>query len=90
MVACMASDNATFLVLGLGNILLTDEQAGVRVAEAVGKLASEPRPAGCRKLKGHADIWRLRVGSYRIIYSITDTIKLVRVERVRHRKDAYR
>jgi len=65
-------------------------EEALRVAEAVGKLASEPRPAGCRKLKGHADIWRLRVGSYRIIYSITDTIKLVRVERVRHRKDAYR
>lgn len=47
----MASDNATFLVLGLGNILLTDEQAGVRVAEAVGA-SPEAAGLGIRALDG--------------------------------------
>ena len=65
-------------------------QVGLRVAEAVGSLAQEPRPTGCKKLAGHKDLWRVRVGQYRVIYFIADTIKLVRIERVSHRKEAYR
>ncbi len=62
----------------------------LRIAAAVGRLAQDPRPAGCKKLAGHADLWRIRVGQCRIIYAIGDTVRLVRVERVAHRKDAYR
>ena len=62
----------------------------LRIAAAVGRLAQDPRPAGCKKLAGYADLWRIRVGQYRSIYAIGDTVRLVRVERVAHRKDAYR
>ncbi len=48
------------------------------------------RPPGCKKLVGHKDLWRIRIGQYRVVYYIADTIKLVRVERVSHRKEAYR
>jgi mRNA interferase RelE/StbE len=62
----------------------------IRIVEAVGRLAEDPRPAGCKKLKGHDDLWRIRIGSYRVIYFIGDAIRLVRVEKVSDRKDAYR
>jgi mRNA interferase RelE/StbE len=53
-------------------------------------LAENPRPAGCKKLKGHDDLWRIRIGSYRVIYFIGDAIRLVRIEKVSDRKEAYR
>lgn len=65
-------------------------QAAVRVGEAVGLLADDPRPAGCKKLTGHQGLWRIRVGNYRVIYSIGDAVKLVCIEKVSDRKDAYR
>ena len=51
MLRAMTTGNATILVLGLGNILLTDEQVGVRVAEAVGG-APEAAELGIRALDG--------------------------------------
>jgi mRNA interferase RelE/StbE len=61
-----------------------------RVIEAIQSLASDPRPPGCRKLAGTKNDWRIRVGDYRVVYDITDTIRIVRVHRVRHRRDIYR
>jgi mRNA interferase RelE/StbE len=43
-----------------------------------------------RKLHGAEDLWRLRVGDYRIVFAIEDANELVDVRVVRHRKDAYR
>ena len=65
-------------------------RTAVRIVEAVGRLTEDPRPAGCKKLKGHDDLWRIRIGSYRVIYFIGDAIRLVRIEKVSDRKDAYR
>ncbi len=65
-------------------------RTAVRIVETVGRLAENPRPVGCKKLKGHDDLWRIRIGSYRVIYFIGDTIRLVRIEKVSDRKDAYR
>lgn len=62
----------------------------LRIGEAVGRLDQEPRPHGCKKLVGHKDLWRIRIGNYRVIYFIGDAIKLVRIEKVSNRKDAYR
>ncbi len=62
----------------------------LRIAEAVGELSKEPRPPGCKKLVGHKDLWRIRVGAYRVIYFVDDGVRIVRVERVADRKDAYR
>lgn len=53
-------------------------------------LEKDPRPAGCKKLVGESGYWRLRVGNYRVIYAITDVIKLVRVDSVADRKDVYK
>jgi mRNA interferase RelE/StbE len=52
-------------------------------------LANQPRPTQARKLRGAEKAYRLRVRSYRIIYSIDDEQKLVTVTAIRHRKDIY-
>ena len=61
-----------------------------RVSEAILALAADPRPEGCRKLVGGEGDWRIRVGDYRVIYQIADTVRIVRVHRVRHRREVYR
>jgi mRNA interferase RelE/StbE len=52
-------------------------------------LETDPRPAGCKKLIGHADLLRIRIGDWRVIYIIDELIKLVNVTRVARRKDVY-
>jgi mRNA interferase RelE/StbE len=61
-----------------------------RVITAIRALATNPRPPGCRKLAGRKHDWRIRVGDYRVIYEIADEIRIVRVNRVRHRREVYR
>ena len=53
-------------------------------------LEENPRPIGCKKLKGYTNLWRLRIGNYRVIYSIEDVIKLVDIREIGHRKDIYK
>ena len=61
-----------------------------RVDARILSLAEKPRPDGVRKLVGSADLYRLRVGDYRIIYEIQDAVILVCIIRVRHRGEVYR
>jgi mRNA interferase RelE/StbE len=61
-----------------------------RIITAIRGLASDPRPPGCRKLSGSKHDWRIRVGDYRVVYEIADEIRIVRVNRVRHRREVYR
>jgi mRNA interferase RelE/StbE len=60
-----------------------------RINEAIAKLATEPRPPGVRKLLGEK-AYRIRVGNYRILFKIDDETRLVRVYRVKHRREAYK
>lgn len=54
-------------------------------------LSQNPRPVNSIKLKGNTEnIWRIRIGDYRVIYHISDTLKVVTIRHIRHRKDAYR
>jgi mRNA interferase RelE/StbE len=52
-------------------------------------LEENPRPPGCKKLKGYKNLWRVRVGDYRLIYAIEEVIMLVDVREIGHRKDIY-
>jgi mRNA interferase RelE/StbE len=61
-----------------------------RILERVELLASNPRPSGCKKLHGHSSLWRIRVGDYRVIYSIDDSNLVVDISVVRHKSEAYR
>ena len=62
----------------------------VRVVRTIQALAMNPRPPGCRKLAGSKHDWRIRVGDYRVVYEIADEIRVVRINRVRHRGEVYR
>jgi mRNA interferase RelE/StbE len=54
-------------------------------------LGDAPRPPGCARLvTEEGDMWRVRVGDYRILYTIDDQGHEVRIFRIRQRKDAYR
>jgi mRNA interferase RelE/StbE len=61
-----------------------------RILAKVETLAGDPRPGGVIKLHGQKNLWRLRVGDYRIVYSIDDFSKTVDVSIIRHRRDVYR
>ncbi|MBA4073199.1 MAG: type II toxin-antitoxin system mRNA interferase toxin, RelE/StbE family [Gemmatimonas sp.] len=60
-----------------------------RVFRRVEALALEPRPSGCRKLRGATDLWRIRIGSYRVIYQVDDRAGVVEIRAVGDRKDVY-
>lgn len=62
----------------------------IRVLRAIQALAADPRPPGCRKLAGHEDVFRIRVGRYRVLYSVADGRLIVIVLKVGDRKDVYR
>ncbi len=61
-----------------------------RIARAIDTLQDDPRPVGAKKLNSSQDAWRLRVGQYRVLYTIKKTILTVRVIRIGHRRDIYR
>jgi mRNA interferase RelE/StbE len=61
-----------------------------RVAADINALADNPRPHGVEKIKGEHDQYRIRVGPYRIIYTIRDDRLIVLVLRIGHRRDVYR
>ena len=61
-----------------------------RILRALVNLETEPRPPGSKKLKGRGELWRIRVGDYRIVYEIRDRMLVVLVVRIAHRREAYR
>jgi mRNA interferase RelE/StbE len=61
-----------------------------RITQAILNLEDDPRPPGCRKLRG-LEGWRIRVGNWRVIYHIDDGVGLVTIVAVRRRReDTYR
>lgn len=64
-----------------------DRQRLVRRIELLGE---DPRPAGCQKLAGGGDRYRVRQGQHRIVYEIRDAELVVLVVKLGHRRDVYR
>jgi mRNA interferase RelE/StbE len=62
----------------------------LRIIKRIQELSSDPRPPGCEKLSGHDDKYRVRQGTYRIVYSVSDASLVVCVVKVGHRKEVYR
>ncbi len=60
-----------------------------RIVDRIRRLAENPRPPGCQKLSGR-NLYRIRQGVYRIIYSIQDEKLVVLIVKVGHRKEVYR
>ena len=61
-----------------------------RVVQAIRALAEDPFPNGSRKLSGYDDVFRIRTGRYRVLYSVSSSKLIVVVLKVGHRKDVYR
>jgi mRNA interferase RelE/StbE len=60
-----------------------------RVSDEIVGLEKEPRPIGCKPLKGFKSVYRVRVGKFRIVYEVRDKVLLVLVIRIAKREDVY-
>jgi mRNA interferase RelE/StbE len=60
-----------------------------RIFSKIEALGVNPRPAGCKKLVGGMNHWRVRVGEYRVVYVVDDNNRLVEIMRIRHRSSVY-
>ncbi len=67
--------------------LSSEEQQKIKIK--IDALTNVPRPDGVVKLTGEDNIYRVRVGNYRIIYSIQDEQLLVLMLKIGHRRDVY-
>jgi mRNA interferase RelE/StbE len=61
-----------------------------RIDARILALANNPRPRGTERIRGTRGGLRLRVGDYRILYSVDDAQQVVTIGRVGHRRDVYR
>jgi mRNA interferase RelE/StbE len=61
-----------------------------RLVRKLAALEDNPRPRGVEKLAGVEELYRVRVGTYRIVYAIRDRELVVVIVRVGHRRDVYR
>jgi mRNA interferase RelE/StbE len=62
----------------------------VRIFAAIDRLAHQPRPAGARALTGHPGLLRIRVGHYRVVYSVDDGKLIVTIIAAADRRAIYR
>ena len=70
-------------------LLAFPKKAQTEIARTIDSLGKTPRPPGCKKLHG-AELWRLRLGRYRVVYKIDDETRLVLVVKVAlRREDTY-
>ena len=65
------------------------DHVSTRILPRIKALAADPRPHGCKKLSGGKDEWRIRIGDYRVIYTVDDELKKVEVTRIAHRREVY-
>lgn len=66
------------------------QNVGERIDQAILSLADDPRPPGSKKLVGYEDLYRIRVGDWRIVYTIRDEQLLILVVRIAPRGTVYR
>ena len=67
-----------------------DKPAARRIVKAIDALSVGPPPSGARPLVGYPDLWRTRVGDYRVVYTVKDAELVVLALRVAHRSTVYR
>ncbi len=79
-----------FKPLALRQLEKLPRDAQKRLAEKIEALRGNPFPAGCTKMEGLDDAWRIRAGDYRVVYQVHRGVLLILVLTVGHRKDVYR
>ena len=78
-----------FLPSAVRALAKLDHAVQRRIARRIDRLAVDPR-SGAVKLRGADDVWRVRVGDYRVLYSIEDKRLVILVIKIGHRRDVYR
>ena len=66
-----------------------DRQIAERIKAATEALRDDPRPSGAKMLTGSHGLWRIRIGDYRVVYTVDDQRRIVRVAAAGHRRDVY-
>ena len=61
-----------------------------RIKQRIDSLAEKPHPPGIKKIEGEEELYRLRVGDYRILYQVKEKTLLVLIVRIGHRREVYR
>lgn len=69
---------------------IRDKALRDRLIQSIETLSDDPRPSGCKKLTGHTDLYRVRKGDWRIVYSIQDDQLFVWIIEVTTRGNAYK
>lgn len=62
----------------------------IRVAARIEELADDPRPRTAKRLVAPEELYRIRVGAYRVVYAVEDDVLIVLVLKIGHRRDIYR
>ncbi len=86
----MAEYTITFARSARKELEALDATTVNRIFPKIENLSQNPRPHKCVELQGKGNLWRIRIGVYRVIYAVDDRKKLIYIIAVRHRKDAYR
>ena len=82
--------SVTFTPSAEKSLAKLDRSIARRLKPKVLALADSPRPTGCLRLAGHSNLYRIRVGDYRIVYRIDDPRHMVEITIVAHRREVYR
>ena len=85
----MAEYSITFARSARRELEALDSSIISRILSKIETLAVHPRPHGSKKLSGEKHLWRIRIGDYRVIYSILDKERRIDITAVRHRREAY-
>lgn len=70
-------------------LMKLDEKTEERISNAIYALENDPRPSGCKKLKGAQFSYRVRVGDFRVLYDVFDDVLVVLVVQVIDQKEGY-
>ena len=84
----MSTYDIEFRPAALRELRKIDRSTQPRIRGAIALLAQDPRPPASRQLRGR-DGYRLRVGDYRIIYTIDDGVLLIVIVTIGHRREVY-
>ena len=85
----MAEYSITFARSARRELEALESSIILRILSKIETLAVHTRPHGSRKLSGEKHLWRIRIGDYRVIYSVLDKERRIDITAVRHRRDAY-
>lgn len=86
----MGSYNISFKKSAEKDLRRIDKKQISRIISAIQELSSNPFPNSSRKLVGSHRTYRLRIGDYRAIYIVSEDLKEIEIQKIRHRKEAYK